>query len=570
MTASHRCHVTAITILVVFVFAGCLAKRPEQQFTMSFLPAPLPAPVATEETPPPNPAIHIHSMPNLAQRTLPQIDWPTEVDSRILKADQRFEAGKKLYQRGDLDGARREFNRAVDALLTAPDNVPNSPKLERKLDRLVETIYRYDREDLGSGESQDKVVFDKSPIDSILEMTFPIDPNLKPKVLEEIQATVSQLPLEMNDSVLSYVHYFSSERGRKTLLAGLRRAGRYKPLIQRILDEEGVPQELIFLAQAESGFMPRAVSNKKAEGMWQFVQLRGQQYGLMQTPHSDDRLDPEKATRAAARHLRDLYNHFGDWYLAMAAYNCGPGCVDNAIMRTGYADFWALRDRNALPRQTQNYVPAIVAITIVAKNQKDYGLDSIDIDQPIEYDTLTLKAATNLALIADAAERPVSEIRDLNPALLKSAAPAGYQLHIPKGTSNDVLAALENVPPDRRTTWRMHRVERGETLAQIAKQFSTPAQSIAQANNHIEEAPEAGDLLIIPASYNPDAPAARRSAHKRAAARHGRVSRTVAASEKSRTRKTLAARVLPERVLHHRASPKTVKTARVRAPRDSD
>src|SRR5579864_9533604 len=270
MTARHHCYAISITILLVSVLSSCVGHN-QQQFAMSFLPAPLPAPVEAQETISPTHSLYLNSKPNLAQKTLPQIDWPTEIDSRILTADQHYEAAKKLYQHNDMDGARREFNRAVDVLLTAPENLQNSQKLERKLDELVETIYRYDLEGLGSGQSQDKVVFDKSPIDGILNMTFPVDPNLKPKVAEEIQATVSQLPLELNDSVLSYVHYFSTERGRKVLVAGLRHAGRYKPLIQRILDEEGVPQELIFLAQAESGFLPRARSYKAAVGMWQFV-----------------------------------------------------------------------------------------------------------------------------------------------------------------------------------------------------------------------------------------------------------------------------------------------------------
>ena len=178
-----------------------------------------------------------------------------------------------------------------------------------------------------------------------------MDPKLKTKVREEVQATVSQLPLSVNDAVLGFIHFFSG-RGRRTMIAGMERAGRYRPLIQRILDEEGVPQELIYLAQAESGFLPRAVSNKQATGMWQFVKFRGREYGLMQTPYSDDRLDPEKATRSAARHLRDLYTKFGDWYLAIAAYNCGPGNVEKAVERTGYADFWELRSRRTLPIET--------------------------------------------------------------------------------------------------------------------------------------------------------------------------------------------------------------------------
>ena len=130
---------------------------------------------------------------------------------------------------------------------------------------------------------------------------------------------------------------------------------------------------------------------------------------------------------------------FGDWYLAMAAYNCGPGCVQRAVERTGYADFWELRRLNALPKETANYVPVIVALTIMAKNPKDYDLENLDADRPMEYETMDLDTPTSLALIADAADRPVSEIQDLNPALLKSAAPAGYQLRVPKGTLATVM-----------------------------------------------------------------------------------------------------------------------------------
>jgi len=553
MTQSHRWFSLLATIAIVSILCSCVSSRPQQQFAMSFLPAPLPAPAISDEPRLPS-GLYEHSMPNLAQKTLSDIDWPGEVDSRILRAQQQFEAGKKFYQRGDNAAARKQFDLAIDTLLTAPENLPNRQKLERQLDELSESIYRYDLEGLGSGEMRDEIVFDKSPIDGILEMTFPIDPNQKPKVMEEIQATVSQLPLEVNDPVLSYIHFFSSERGHKTLVAGLRRAGRYKPLIQRILDEEGVPQELIYLAQAESGFLPRAVSYKQAEGMWQFVQFRGREYGLMQTTQSDDRLDPEKATRAAARHLRDLYTHFGDWYLAMAAYNCGPGCVDKAVMRTGFADFWELRSRAALPKQTENYVPAILAITIMAKNPRDYGLEGLDLDQPIEYDTVDIKVPTNVALVADSAGRPVSEIRDLNPSLLKSVAPPGYSLHVPKGTSIAIQAALENVPPERRMTWRMHRVERGETLALIAKQFNTPPATIAQVNNNLSDAPETGDLLIIPASYNPDAPLLRRALNHKKTAAH----------------RTAATKQVPARILHHRAASRTLKTASARVAHNGE
>ncbi len=529
MTPSHRSwfSITIVFISLVFLLTGCISSK-QQAFRLAFLPS-TPAPLETAfEEPPKLSGLYSNDTPDLIQRALTTVQRPPEVDGRIVRAEDRMEAGRKLYQQGDLAGARREFDAAVDILLSTPENMPDRQKLERRLDQIVDRIYHYDLDKLGSGETQQEVVYDKPPLGNILEMTFPTDPNLRPKVKEEIGATVSQLPLEENDAVLSYIHYFSTERGRKTLMAGLRHAGRYRPLIQRILDDEGVPQELIYLAQAESGFLPRARSYKKAVGMWQFVQFRGHEYGLNQTASSDDRMDPERATRAAARHLRDLYATFGDWYLAMAAYNCGPGCVDHAVQRTGFADFWELRDRHALPRDTQNYVPLILAITIMAKNPKDYNLDDLESDAPIEYDTIKVDSPTSLSLIADATEHPISEIQELNPALLKPLAPAGYQLRVPKGASPAVLMALEIIPPAHRANWRLHRVTSGETLAEIAKHYSTPVAAISTVNQGMSELPEAGDLLIIPASYRSEHAAPQHSK----TSSHRKVSRPAAASHR--------------------------------------
>jgi membrane-bound lytic murein transglycosylase D len=504
MTPSHRSwFLKAIVIILplAFLLTGCISGKP-QAFRLSFLPStPIPSEVAFEEPPQLPTGLYSNDTPDLIQHSLTTMPHPPEVDGAIVRAEDRMEAGRKLYQQGDLAGARREFDAAVDILLSTPDNLPDRQKLERRLDQMADRIYRYDLDRLGSGETQQEVVYDKPPLGGILEMTFPTDPNLRPKVKEEIEATVSQLPLEENDAVLSYIHYFSTDRGRKTLMAGLRHAGRYRALIQRILDDEGVPQELIYLAQVESGFLPRARSYKKAVGMWQFVQFRGREYGLNQTATTDDRMDPERATRAAARHLHDLYVTFGDWYLAMAAYNCGPGCVDHAVQRTGFADFWELRDRNALPRDTKNYVPLILAVTIMAKNPKDYNLEDVDYDPPVEYDTISVDSPTSLSLIADATERQVTEIQELNPALMKPVAPAGYQVRVPKGASSSVLMALDIIPAEHRANWRIHRVTNGETLAEIAKHYATPAAAISTANRGMSALPEAGDLLVIPAGY---------------------------------------------------------------------
>jgi len=370
-----------------------------------------------------------------------------------------------------------------------------------------------------------------------------------------LNATVSELPLTMNDAVLSYINYFSG-KGHRTMMAGLERAGKYRPMIERVLREEGVPLELIHLAQAESGFLPRALSNKAAAGMWQFVKFRGQQYGLNQTAFTDDRLDPEKATRAAARHLKDLYNEFGNWYLAIGAYNCGPGCIEKAVEHTGYADFFELRARRAIPVETTNYVPIILAMTIMTKNAKEYGLDEVVPQTPLEYDTVEMNAATNLELIADLTDTAVSQLLELNPALLKSFAPAGYEVRVPKGSGSTLSAMLQTVPDSQRASWRMHLVAPGDTLATIAKRYGTTPKSITDANRMANNIPGAGDHLLIPAAFH--VPSSRPVTQTYAKGKKGATVRTAVAT-------TAANRRIPV----HVAGRNAVKRVSAPAPKQS-
>lgn len=432
----------------------------------------------------------------------------TQAQRAVREADRHFQYGKFFIQEGKSEEARREFDLAIDTLLDTPENLPDRALVDRKFEEMVRRIHRYDLESLGSGTSPNSPVYTLSPLNEILDLTFPIDPRLKDKSLAQAQSSQTQLPLVVNDAVLSYINYFTSQRGRKTLTFGLKRAGRYREMISRILTEEGVPQELIHLAQAESGFMPRALSPKAAAGMWQFVRARGQEYGLEAGTQVDERLDPEKATRAAARHLRDLYNQLGDWYLAMAAYNCGPYCVDRAVQRTGYADYWELRKRNAIPKETRNYVPAILAMAIVSRDLEAYGIDPVEAEPSMEFESIEIEAPTSIALIADAADVPLTEIRELNPALLRNVAPAGYDMRVPKDRAQTVASALDSVPEERRASWRLHRVASGDTLASIARQYSTAATSIIAANQHKDseffDAPEDGEVLLIPASAKPE------------------------------------------------------------------
>lgn len=484
-------------------------------------------------------------------------------EESLRKADSHLKTGRQLYFEKNLEGARREFDLAVDALLTVPDGLPDRARIERRLDEICDLVYRFDVEKLGAGQTTEEqaVAFDKAPIDEISHMTFPVDQKLAPKLQSELQQTSSGIPLELSDPVLGFVHYFSTETGRRTLLAGLRRSGRYRPLIERIFAEEGVPQELIYLAQAESGFLPRAVSYKSAVGMWQFIAGTGSIYNLDRTRVLDERLDPEKATRAAARYLKDLYARYGDWYLAMAAYNCGAGAVDHAVERTGYSDYWELLKRHALPRETANYVPIIVAMTIMAKNPSDYGLESVETDQPVEYDSLSLTASTNLNLVADATLQPLSAIRDLNPSLLTLVAPAGFSVHVPKGAADSAQAALETVPASNRQAWRLHHVESGDTLATIAKSYHLAPERIVAVNDQSDSL-SAGDTLLIPAVYHEPAPA-RKVSVRRTARSKGRSTRVQSSTSTviHRSSHVAASRRVPAPVLHRKAA---VHTASLR------
>ena len=539
---THLCWLGLLALL-----GGSLGCAPSQSFRTSFLPPAAPGAHSFYAPDPPalDAPVEITDSPRFIS-PLPPVSIGSRADVLIREAEWHFQAGRAHYQAGDARAARREFDRAIDVLLSAPEDAALRVPVDKKLEDLVDAIHRLDLAGLGAGDVAEVPGFEKPPLEDVEPLTFPVDPALKNKVAEELRATASQLPLQITDPVLAYINFFSTGRGRRILTYGLQRSGRYKALIRRVLDEEGVPQELIYLAQAESGFQPRAVSRKKATGMWQFMQARGREYGLQQSPYFDDRLDPEKATRAAARHLRDLYHHFGDWYLAMAAYDCGPGNVDRGIERTGYADFWELRSRNVLPKETVNYVPAILAMTIVVKNAKEYGLDGIDGDPPLEYETVEITAPTHLQLAADLAECPLSQLHDLNPALLKNVAPAGTHLRVPKGTGATLAAVLETVPPEKRTAWRVHRVARGENLGVIAQRYRVSQNAILAANRAGASALEAGDLLIIPAPSVREKPAVRRASHRRGAVTHALAARSGSA-KRGRPATYTAANIHPRR-----------------------
>jgi len=339
-------------------------------------------------------------------------------------------------------------------------------------------------------------------IDVISEEAIPDDFDISKTREERLRNTESELPLVLNGAVVRMVNYFTGTRGSRTLRATLGRSGAYRDMIQRVLEEEDVPAELFHLAQAESGFRPTVRSYASAKGMWQFMAFRGKQYDLRQDRYLDERDDPEKSTRAAARHLKDLYIEFGDWYLALAAYNSGPGRVSRAIKRGGTRDYWELSRKRLLPRQTRDYVPIILAFTYASKNLDVYDVGEIDYAPPLRYDSVTTRSEISLDLAADLAGASVTQLRELNPALLRSATPPyAYLLRLPEGSAERFRTELALIPADERLKWRRHETGEGETPASLAKQFGADEAELLAVNGLDAGAElEPGMRLTIPAT----------------------------------------------------------------------
>ena len=458
----------------------------------------LPAPQAlapTIQQPPVTPP----TPPAQAQIPVPQPPKPDPVETLIADAEKAYETGMTNYAQGHLDAAKQDFNHAVDILMQGPVDIKSDDRLQQEFDKITEEIHKLEMDAFRAGDGFTEQQSEPAPIDEANAVTFPPDLNVKAKAEAELKTTQSDLPLIINDYVTGYINYFST-RGKGTFERAFVRSGRYRDMIVRIFREEGVPQDLIYLAQAESGFHPLALSRVGARGMWQFMAGRATGYGLQRNWWVDERQDPEKATRAAARHLKDLYGEFGDWYLAMAAYNSGPGNVQQAVKRTGYADFWELYKRDVLPAETKNYVPIILAMTIMSKNPAQYGLDDATPDPAEKYDRISVDYPVDLRLVAECVDSPVEQLADLNPSLLRRTTPKDqpFELRLPEGTRDKYLEAIAAIPKDKRVLWHYHKVEAGDTLASLAKKYHTSERAISAANSLSGQELQPDSKLIIP------------------------------------------------------------------------
>ncbi|HJT67381.1 MAG TPA: transglycosylase SLT domain-containing protein [Pyrinomonadaceae bacterium] len=458
---------------------------------------------------------------------------PTEVEQSegriaqiIARAEDHFRKGKLNLDDRKREQAREEFDKAVDSILESGYDVRASQKLQTYYLELVERIYREEvplqqpvntsalvAQNTQTQEPETQKAtppqigfrdqkFEPSPLDELSKLVLTESEkevsNESLLALQQAQKNVN-FSFTLNPLIQQYINYYQGPRGRATMENGLRRSGQYMKLARKIFAEEGVPLDVTWLGQVESAWKPKAVSWAAASGLWQFIPSTGRMYGLRQNAYIDERNSFEQATRASARHLKDLATRYnGNWELAMAAYNTGAGNIDRAISRAGTANFWMIYPYIA--QETRNYVPNILAVILIAKNPEKYGFKGIKPDPSMAYDIVRVPTATSLQLVADASDTSIDHIRALNPELKRDVTPRGdtYDVRIPAGHAKQFQALIQRISPDKRETARVISVAPGEDLQNVASRTGVSVAQLQAMNSGVDL--KSASKLIVPNS----------------------------------------------------------------------
>jgi membrane-bound lytic murein transglycosylase D len=479
------------------ITAACSTRAP----IASAAPEVPPPTVATALPPPPAPA----PVPVPRPRPQPQPVRDPVVDL-IAASTRHFEAGQRELQVGHLEMANALFNQSLGVLLESTYGARTEPRIREHFDSLIERISAVEVAALAQGDGFAERRNEPASIDELLAIsTFsqPV-PTLETTeaVAEDLQYTTHDIDIPLNRRVLSFVELFSG-RLRTYLEDGLGRGTPYLPMIQSVFRAEGIPLDLAYVPLIESAFKPNALSRAKAKGMWQFMRGTALENGLAHDWYIDERADPEKATRAAARYLKTLYGMFGDWHLALASYNGGPGRVQRAMKRSGKGDFWSLTATQAfLPRETRDYVPLILAAIIVARNPEQYGVTVPQTSGDAGVDRVVLPTPVDLRRVAEWTDVPVQTIQELNPELRRWTTPIRafeYELKVPPGTADLVWQRLVEADPSSLAPLNRHTVKKNETLSSIARKLNVSRADLAEANYLATSAKlQIGQQLIIP------------------------------------------------------------------------
>lgn len=447
------------------------------------------------------------------------IEAPSPSDAVRAGATAEFGLGRDAALAGDFECARDHFQQAIETVCPAGGPAVSGPILAFSYE-LYEGIQRYEAlagatEEAGTSHGQiaPELAGIESPVateEAILSARAAVD--------SDTPSVEADVPVVINDSVLRVIAAFQSPALHDKIAAGLTRSGRYVPMIHRVFSEVGLPRDLAWIAFIESSFLPHARSPRAAHGIWQFMPRTGRGYGLKSNGILDERSDPEKATRAAAKYLAYLHDLFGDWYLAMAAYNAGEGKIMRALERTGARDFWQLAATSAIRRQTKSYVPAFLASVLISKNPVHYGFD-VTFAEPIESEIVRLDRSVQLERLAAGAGLSIEDLQTHNPELRSTVTPAqpeGYELRVPTGKREAILLAYSGAPTVRPPAFRTHVARKGETLPRIARRYGVSLASLAAANSLFPRSKiSRGQEIMIPEKTVSAGP--RRTSRKKAA-----------------------------------------------------
>lgn len=435
---------------------------------------------------------------------------PEPVAEALAAAERAFAAGQRALDDGHLVDARVAFDQALDTLLLVPGGARTDARLAAALDALVDRISAVELDALSRGDGFTETASEPASIDTLLSEPPPDAapaPAVVTAVREDLAATEHDIPIPQNDRVLGYVEAFQG-RLRTFLAEGLVRGAEYMPMIQAVFREEGLPLDLAYVPLVESAFKPTALSRASARGVWQFMRPTAREYGLTHDWYIDERADAEKATRAAAKYLKALHRIFdGDWHLALASYNGGPGRVQRATKRFGTRDFWRLSaTRGRLPRETREYVPMILAAMIIARNPAQYGFEVPAATSPAT-DRVTLNGPVDLRRIAEWANVPAETIRALNPELRRWTTPVrdhAYEIKVPAGTATAVADAHAATAPEDAASLQYYAVRKGESMATIARKLRVSRADLAEANYLRTNARvRPGQKLVVPRAPSP-------------------------------------------------------------------
>ena len=466
-------------LIALFPFAiACGSNLRSQVHAVTPVPAatvPTPSTVAAEAAPP----------SNVVAQSAP-VDDP--VASLIAVSERHFKAGQTELEQGHFEAAKQDFDKAIEVLLDSPFGGRTEPRIREHFDRLVDRISTYEVHALAAGDGFTEKKYEPASIDELLALSTTFGtPAATPEVKDAVRSDPANhdIPIPLNQRVLSYIELFQG-RLHDFIEEGMKRGSKYLPMIQNVFRAEGLPLDLAYVPLVESAFKPNALSRAKAKGVWQFMTGTAIENGLRRDWYIDERSDPEKATVAAANYLQTLSKIFkGDWHLALASYNGGPGRVQRAMKRAKLDDFWQLsRQPKLLPRETREYVPMILAAIVIARNPGQYGFD-FEPEPATAYEKITLPRPVDLRRVAEWTDTTIDQIQLLNPELRRWTTPMrdnDYELKVPAGTAEVVRARLDEAAVTDLASLKYYTVKRGDTLPLIAKRLHVSKADLAEAN----------------------------------------------------------------------------------------